>query len=220
MSHQRRAADRVLAAYPRSLATLSRRQLLKIVGMAGAAAIAEPIVSSGLLAQPAFGDYPFTLGVASGDPLPSGIVLWTRLAPRPLEGGGMPMRDVEVRWEIARDDRFTTIVQRGTTLARPELGHSVHVEVDGLEPARGYFYRFMAGSEVSQTGRTKTAPAPGAAIDRLRFAVCGCSHYEVGHFTALAHLADEDFDFIFHTGDYIYESVSYTHLTLPTIFSS
>ena len=205
MSHQRRAADRVLAAYPRALATLSRRQLLKIVGMAGAAAIAEPIVSSGLLAQPAFGDYPFTLGVASGDPLPTGIVLWTRLAPRPLEGGGMPMRDVEVRWEIAPDDRFRTIAQRGSTTARPELGHSVHVEVDGLEPGRDYFYRFFAGAEVSQTGRTRTAPAPGALVDRLRFAVCGCSHYEVGYFTAFGHLAAEQFDFILHTGDYIYE---------------
>lgn len=122
MSRQRLAADRVLAAYPRALATLSRRQLLKIVGMAGAAAIAEPIVSSGLLAQPFFGDYPFTLGVASGDPLPTGIVLWTRLAPRPLEGGGMPMREVEVRWEIAQDDRFRAVVQRGATLARLNWG--------------------------------------------------------------------------------------------------
>ena len=191
--------------YERTLSRLSRRDLLRIVGIAGAAAIAEPSVSRGLLAQPVFGDYPFTLGVASGDPVPTGVVLWTRLAPKPLDGGGMPMRDVEVLWEIAEDDRFRTIVQKGSTLARPELGHSVHVEVEGLAPGREYHYRFFVGSEVSQTGRTKTAPALGSNVDRLRFAVCGCSHYEVGYFTALGHIAEQQFDFIFHTGDYIYE---------------
>ena len=92
--------------------------------------------------------YPFSLGVASGDPLPDGIVLWTRLAPKPLEGGGMPMNIVDVDWEIARDARFQNVVQKGTALARPELGHSVHVEVGGLEPAREYWYRFHAGDEV------------------------------------------------------------------------
>jgi alkaline phosphatase D len=81
----------------------------------------------------------------------------------------------------------------------------VHVEVSGLEPAREYWYRFRAGAEISQTGRTKTAPAAGAGVDRLRFAVCGCSHYETGYFTAYRRIAEEAFDFVFHTGDYIYE---------------
>ncbi len=202
---RRHSAAHITDVYERTRSRLSRRELLRIIGVAGAAAIAQPIVSSGLLAQPIFGDYPFTLGVASGDPLPTGVVLWTRLAPKPLQGGGMPMRDVEVRWEIAADERFQTIVQKGTTLARPELGHSVHVEVEGLTPGREYHYRFFAGSEVSQTGRTKTAPAPGASVDQLRFAVCGCSHYEVGYFTAFGNIAAERFDFVFHTGDYIYE---------------
>src|SRR5436189_4211527 len=94
---------------------------------------------------PRLSDYPFQLGVASGDPLPDGIVLWTRLAPKPLEGGGMPTANIEVDWEIARDARFQAIAQKGTTLARPELGHSVHVEVGGLEPGREYSYRFRAG---------------------------------------------------------------------------
>ncbi|MGC4082850.1 MAG: alkaline phosphatase D family protein [Vicinamibacterales bacterium] len=192
-------------AYTRATAGVTRRDLLKLIGAAGAAALATPVVPGIALAQPVFGDYPFTLGVASGDPLPSGVVLWTRLAPRPLEGGGMPMRDVEVKWEVAADDRFRTIVQQGTSIARPELGHAVHVEVDGLSPSRDYYYRFFSGSEVSQTGRIRTAPAPGARVDALRFAVCGCSHYEVGFFTAYRHLADENLDFVFHTGDYIYE---------------
>jgi alkaline phosphatase D len=116
------------------------------------------------------------------------------------------MANVDVSWEIARDARFTSIAQKGTSIARPELGHSVHVDVRGLEPARDYWYRFRAGEEVSRTGRTRTAPPEGAAVDRLRFAVCGCSHYEQGLFTAYRRIAEEQFDFVFHTGDYIYEN--------------
>jgi alkaline phosphatase D len=117
----------------------------------------------------------------------------------------MPTAAVDVDWVVAEDPLFNSVVLRGTVSARPELGHSVHVEVSGLRPGREYYYRFRAGDEVSQTGRTKTAPAPGAPVDRLRFAVCGCQHYEHGYFTAFQHLADEAFDFVFHTGDYIYE---------------
>ena len=90
----------------------------------------------------------------------------------------MPMADVEVAWEIAADEDFDTIVRTGTEIARPELGHSVHAEVSGLEPGREYWYRFHAGDEESQTGRTKTAPARDAAVDRLRFGLAGCNHYE------------------------------------------
>src|SRR5262245_44861046 len=167
-----------MPVYHRTLSRMSRRQLLKLASFLGAAAVAPPVLSRRVLAQPIFDAYPFTLGVASGDPLPDGVVLWTRLAPKPLEGGGMPMTNVTVDWEIARDPRFGSIAQKGTTLARPELGHSVHVEVGGLEPSREYWYRFRAGAEVSQTGRTKTAPALGVPVDRLRFGVCGCNHYE------------------------------------------
>ena len=191
--------------YDRAVSRLSRRELLKVMGMVGATAIALPLTGRRLLAEPIFEAYPFSLGVASGDPLPGGVVLWTRLAPKPLDGGGMPPAIVDVGWEIARDAAFRTIVQTGTTLARPELGHSVHVEVAGLEPGREYWYRFHAGDEVSQTGRTKTAPPLGAAVDRLRFAVCGCSHFEDGYFTAFRCIAEEDLDFVVHTGDYIYE---------------
>jgi alkaline phosphatase D len=194
-----------IRVYDRAVARLTRRELLKIAGTAGLAAIARPIVSAQTTARPLFTSYPFTLGVASGDPLPDGVVLWTRLAPEPLEGGGMPMTNVDVQWEVAADGRFAKVLQRGTELARPELGHSVHVEVSGLEPGREYWYRFRAGDELSQTGRTRTAPAAGAPVDRLRFAVCGCNHYETGYFTGFRHIAEEDFDFVLHTGDYIYE---------------
>jgi alkaline phosphatase D len=191
--------------YDRALQKLTRRQLLNIAWKVGLAAVARPLWSTRAFAQPLFRTYPFPLGVASGEPLPDGIVLWTRLAPEPLAGGGMPMANVEVAWEIAKDRAFATIATKGTAVARPELGHSVRVEANGLEPGREYFYRFRVGREVSQTGRTKTAPPFGAAVDRLRFAVCGCSHYETGYFTAYRRLAAEQFDFVFHTGDYIYE---------------
>jgi len=161
-----------------------------------------------LVGAPTFSDYPFSLGVASGDPLPDGFVLWTRLAPEPLAedgGGGMPEQSVPVRWEVAADENFGWIVRQGTARARPELAHSVHVEVEGLEPAREYFYRFKAGSEISPVGRTKTAPAPGAAVAQMRFAFASCQMYEHGYYTAYGHMSEEDLDLVVHLGDYIYE---------------
>ena len=153
-----------------------------------------------------FSGSPFTLGVASGDPSPDGVVLWTRLAPDPLEiGGGMPPVATEVRWEIFSDDRMTRAVQSGRTTAVPAWAHAVHVEVDGLEPDRWYWYRFHAGDAVSAIGRTRTLPRAGAGVDRLRFAFCSCQHFETGLFTAYRHLAAEDLDLVFHLGDYIYE---------------
>lgn len=160
----------------------------------------------GLWAAPLEGD-PFTLGVASGDPWPDGFVLWTRLAPKPFErGGGMPMKAVAVAWDVAEDERFTKIAQSGEAFARPELGHSVHVEVAGLKPARTYWYRFRVKGAMSQVGTVRTAPAAGAPVDRLRIALAGCQHWEGGLYTAYAHLAREpELDAIYHYGDYIYE---------------
>jgi alkaline phosphatase D len=191
--------------YDRVLDRMSRRDLLKLASFLGVGLI-RPAAARGGQAPMYFNAYPFTMGVASGDPLPDGVVLWTRLAPRPLEGGGMPMVPVPVQWELGRDAAFRTIAQKGEALARPELGHSVHVEVTGLEPAHEYWYRFRAGNEISQIGRTRTAPAAGAAVNQLRFGVCGCSHFETGHFTGYRRIAQEQFDFVIHTGDYIYES--------------
>jgi phosphodiesterase/alkaline phosphatase D-like protein len=153
------------------------------------------------------GDYPFTLGVASGDPAPDGIVLWTRLAPKPLEGGGMPAHPIAVEWRIATDERMHDILQRGAVLAVPELGHSVHVEVDGLQSARWYWYQFKVGSEYSPIGRTRTAPASGSTED-LRFAFVSCQHYANGFYYAHRHLSREDLHFAVHLGDYIYEGPS------------
>jgi alkaline phosphatase D len=193
-----------LHPYGQVLSAMSRRQLLNIAWKLGAVA-ALPMTTRAAWAQPVFRTYPFSVGVASGDPYPDSVVLWTRLAPEPLEGGGMPTANVEVAWQVATDRAFRQIVRTGTAIARPELGHSVHVEAGGLLPGREYFYRFRCGGEVSQVGRTKTAPEAGAPVDRLRFGVCGCGHYETGYFSAYGRVADEQFDFVFHTGDYIYE---------------
>jgi alkaline phosphatase D len=148
---------------------------------------------------------PFSLGVASGDPLPDGVLLWTRLAPDPLNGGGMPPTNVTVRWELATDDRMQKIVARGSATARPESGHSVHVEVSGLNPTSWYWYRFTVDAGSSPVGRTRTAPLLNATNDRFNFAFASCQHYETGYYTAYRHMTDEDLDLVIHLGDYIYE---------------
>ncbi len=150
-------------------------------------------------------DQLFTLGVASGDPAPDGFVIWTRLAPKPLEGGGMPAENVEVAWEVAEDEPMTKVVRSGKTAANPDWAHSVHVEVEGLQPDRWYFYRFHANGEDSVTGRARTMPAVDASPAALKFAFASCQHYENGFFTAYDHMAKEGHDLILHLGDYIYE---------------
>ena len=154
---------------------------------------------------PKFSGYPFQLGVASGEPDPHGFVLWTRLAPKPLEGGGMPGDDVQVDWQVAADEKFSKVVASGSETARRELAHSVRAEVNGLDADRWYFYRFRAGSEVSPTARARTTPPENATPAKLRFAFASCQHYESGYFTALRHMAAEDLDLVVHLGDYIYE---------------
>ena len=184
---------------------INRRELL--VGFGGAAGLLLLKPYEGLLlAKPRFATDPFTLGVASGDPSPSGVVLWTRLAPDPLNGGGMDPHAVEVRYTIFADEALKKTVRTGTTQAVPELGHSVHVEADGLEPAREYWYRFECGGAQSPVGRTKTAPALDAHPDALAFAFVSCQNWPNGYYAAHRHLAEQDFDLAFHLGDYIYEA--------------
>jgi alkaline phosphatase D len=182
---------------------LTRRALL---GGAALALAAPLLPRAARAAGPRFSDYPFRLGVASGSPTPTGVVLWTRLAPEPLRGGGMLDERVSVRWEVALEPTFKTIVQKGAFEALPELAHSVHAEVDGLEPGRTYHYRFFAGQEVSPTGRTKTLPAPDARPERLKLAYGSCQHFEHGYFAAHRHILDEAPDLMIFLGDYIYES--------------
>src|SRR5262245_2265884 len=183
----------------------NRRRFLLGAGALSGLALTGQFPAYPQTRPPKFTSDPFSLGVASGDPLLDGVVLWTRLAPDPINGGGMPPTAVTVNWEIAADDGMKEIVQRGSAVASPELGHSVHVEAPGLKPGRWYWYRFMVGDAVSPIGRTRTAPAFNARLDRLRFAFASCQHYEAGYYTAYKHMAEEQLDLVVHLGDYIYE---------------
>ena len=187
--HEGEFSRRLFLAYAASLASIPS---------AGQCASAAP--------RHSFTSDPFTCGVASGDPDHQSVVLWTRLAPKPLEpGGGMPNTPVTVHWELAADSAFKTITQSGKIHATPALGHSVHVEPVGLESNRWYFYRFQSGGATSPIGRTRTLPAPADSPEKIRFAVTSCQNYEQGLFTAYQQMAADDPDLVFHLGDYIYE---------------
>ena len=159
-------------------------------------------------AAPNFINDPFQLGVASGDPNTDGFVIWTRLAPDPYDPAALPVEAIPVGWEVAEDAKFRKIAARGTVYARPELAHSVHVDLRGLGPHRDYFYRFTCGDAVSPVGRGATWPAPTAPADKLRFAFGSCQHYEQGYFSAYRDMVAQDPSLIIHLGDYIYD-VSY-----------
>ena len=155
--------------------------------------------------RPRWADDPFQLGVASGDPTSTAVMIWTRLAPRPFEpDGGMTGLRTAVNWEVADDEAFATIVKRGRATAAPELGFSIHVDVDGLAPDRWYFYRFTSMDASSPVGRLRTAPVAGGTSP-LRFVFNSCQHYEQGLYTALQHQSREEIDLVAHLGDYIYE---------------
>ena len=181
-----------------------RRALLKTIFAAALAPWNLP--SAGAASREVlFTDYPFKLGVASGFPSESGMTLWTRLCPDPMNDGGMGVMQVPMDWEVASDEAFSNVVQRGTWYAMAGLGHSAHVPVTGLEPDRWYFYRFIAGGETSPVGRTRTLPSPGAAMSQLRFGLASCQHFEMGYFSAYRHMQADAPDLVLFVGDYIYE---------------
>jgi alkaline phosphatase D len=136
---QKESVMEILRKHSLSPGLFNRRGFLTRAGATLAYTALAPYAFPRVASAQHLGAYPFTLGVASGDPTPDGVVLWTRLAPNPLAGGGMPHHPIAVRWRIALDERMESIVQRGAVLAVPELGHSVHVEVDGLDSSRWYW---------------------------------------------------------------------------------
>ncbi len=193
---------------------ITRRRFLGATAGAGLALVASGGVARALTGPAFLRDRgaplpgpPFTLGVASGDPLHDRVVLWTRLAPDLLApDGGLGTAPVPVRWQVATDERFAKVTAEGRTTARPEHAFSVHVDAKGLQPDREYFYRFRAGDQLSPVGRTRTAPADDAGLKHLRFAFSSCQNYQDGYFTAYKHMADEDVAFVAFLGDYIYEN--------------
>jgi len=188
-----------------TIASSSRRRLLAQAAALALSPALFPRFTRAALADVRFPDYPFKLGVASGDPMPDGVVLWTRLAPVPFDTAALPPEPIEVRWEVTEDDGMKRVVQSGTAIAKPEFAHAVHVELAGLKPGREYFYRFTAGGEASAVGRTLTAPALRSETKRLKFAFASCQHYEHGYFTAYRDMIAQDPEMILHVGDYIYE---------------
>ena len=187
-----------------------RRALLKGATLLAASAVLARPLGAQAPAQawgPRFVDHPFKLGVASGYPHPGGVTLWTRLCAQPLlPNGGITEVMLPVRYEVASDDKFATVVKSGAIGAFDENAHAVRVDVNGLEPARWYWYRFMVGNDVSEVGRTRTADVANADVSKLRFAIGSCQHFEQGYFSALRHLAGENLDLMLFLGDYIYES--------------
>jgi alkaline phosphatase D len=156
-------------------------------------------------AAPSFTKNPFSLGVASGDPSSDGFVLWTRIAPDPVNGGGMGKDPIPVDWQIAEDDNMRKVVKKGRTTASPLLAHSVHVEASGLKPARPYWYQFKVGRDTSPIGRALTAPHAGDMQPDLKFAFASCQRWDDGYFTAYEHMREDAPDLVIHLGDYIYE---------------
>ncbi|MEV7210287.1 MULTISPECIES: alkaline phosphatase D family protein [unclassified Streptomyces] len=221
--------DAVMGAAVRHL---GRRRFLTVTAAAAALAFTTNLPARGAVAAPEraarITKDPFTLGVASGDPLPDSVLLWTRLAPEPfLEDGGMGTERVTVEWEVALDEYFAGVLFRGTADAHAEYNHSVHVDVKGLTPGTVYYYRFRAGAWLSPAGRTRTAPAAGSATGSLKLAAVACQAYMDGYYTVLRHVAEDDVDVVFHLGDYLYEYAvnsaggerHYTDVTLPDVFN-
>ncbi|WP_104061582.1 alkaline phosphatase [Arthrobacter sp. 4R501] len=187
------------------MTNFTRRQVLRSAGVAAVAgAMVSGTAASGFSASQGgvFGH-----GVASGDPMADSVLLWTRVTPAPaaLPGTGLGP-DVSVGWEIAADAGFKKIVARGTAATGAARDHTVKVIAGRLAPATNYWYRFKLGQAVSPAGRTRTAPAAGAAVDRLKFGVVSCANWQAGYFSSYRHLAARgDLDAVLHLGDYLYE---------------
>ena len=148
---------------------------------------------------------PFALGVASGQPQASSVVLWTRLLIGP-DDAALAQQALTVRCELFADEALRQPLRQWSVSTDASRGHSVHVLAEGLPPGRPFWYRFVCGSAQSRVGRTRTAPAPGQAVARLRMALASCQHFEQGHYVAHREMATEDLDLVLFVGDYLYES--------------
>ena len=180
---------------------MQRRHVLKLVS-ASAALFALPRTG---FSQQTWSLNPFGLGVASGSPTSASLVLWTRLVAPAVQAAGLGATAVPVTWQLAHDTQFSRLAASGVAHATPALGHSVHVEVSGLEPDRAYFYRFISGAATSTTGHTRTFPSPEAEVKRLRLAYASCQQWGNGYYGAYRHMLTENLDFVLFLGDYIYE---------------
>ncbi len=188
---------------PDASPSIDRRSLL-VRGAAGLAATGAAVAVAGWDTAYA-AQAPFVHGVASGDPLPHAVVIWTRVTPdRHSQPGSGRGPAVDVEWEVATDASFRRVVRRGRRRTTARLDHTVHVDVTGLAPGSTYWFRFRALGSRSPVGRTRTAPAPGADT-AVRLGVVSCANYDWGFFAAYRHLAGQEVDAVLHLGDYLYE---------------
>ncbi|OQR65122.1 alkaline phosphatase [Streptomyces maremycinicus] len=185
--------------------SLSPRRRTALKAVAATAVLAGPLAAA-LPARAAEAPV-FLHGLASGDPLPDGVLLWTRVTPTPeaIPGSGLGPA-TEVSWVVATDKALTNVVAKGSTTASAATDHTVKADIRGLAPATDYWFRFSAGGTDSPVARTRTAPAADAAVPGLRFGVVSCANWEAGYFSSYRHLAARgDLDAWLHLGDYIYE---------------
>lgn len=213
------------------MAVMQRRHFLSALAQ-GMALTAWQRPVQATLAQPRWRADPFALGVASGEPEPDSVLLWTRLYPgMPVPGqsatdaeqaahfeeksGSSAFNASVASYEIYSDEALKQRVQQGEVRTDRERGWSVHARVTGLQPDRPYWYRFRSGDAVSPVGRTRTSPAPDADVRQLRLALASCQHYEQGHYAAHADMARRDLDLVLFVGDYIYESSNPKYLIRP-----
>ena len=188
------------------MSDLNRRQTLALLAVSAGATNACATSQVSLERQSEV----FQHGVASGDPAPDSVVLWTRVT--------TDQEMQPISWRVARDPDFSDIVATGEALASPVADHTVKVIPAGLEPGQTYFYQFAVDNVSSSIGRTKTLPTEN--LDRLGVALVSCSNYAFGFFNAYTAIAeDEQIDLVLHTGDYIYEygSEGWGHETANTI---
>ena len=182
--------------------TITRRNVLGGLASAAVTGLTSP---KPVQAAPRLAEDPFTLGVASGEPASDSVVLWTRLMFPDTGWVRKEQGPVDVRWQVFADEGLKREVAEGMVVAEAQSAHAVHVDVQGLQPDRWYWYVFEAGGHRSPVGRTRTFPRPGAGTSSARFSIASCQNYEDGFFVGYRHMADEQNDFVLHVGDYIYE---------------
>lgn len=191
---------------------ISRRRFLTgsaLVSLTGC--VGAPLESS---LSASIVEYPFTLGIASGDPTHDSMILWTRLAPDPLRADVLSL-PINVTWVVATDRLLRDIVHAGSFVAKAESAHCVHVEASGLQPNTTYYYQFAVTGHISPLGRTRTLPEPGTPLDDFSIALTSCQEYSLGYFTVYQDVVAKNPNLVVHNGDYIYEAPSGTLRPYP-----
>ncbi|MBT9395432.1 alkaline phosphatase D family protein [Hymenobacter sp. NST-14] len=147
------------------------------------------------------GDFGFREGVASFDPSPTGVILWTRYTNADNESG-----DASLRWEVATSSTFSPLVASGSVAAPAAADYTAAVDVPGLTPNTKYYYRFRNERTRAESvvGETRTLPT-GSQAGRVKLAVVSCANFQAGLFNVYGAVAASDADAVVHLGDYIYE---------------